>query len=165
MGSRRQGRLTWSLLMQACSLSSGSLLLCPSPQIRPWLFSIEVRENNASWYPYQSQQLWRASGGKDYFFYGHWFIITQLLDGYAELLFISIINSNCFEQFTMLSSNPLEKFMRSDVTLAFRTVVGIWGRGEGNVLEATEPVSSLMPVGASSVVELANKEVYVHDLM
>jgi hypothetical protein len=24
----------------------------------------------------------------------------------------------------MLSSNPLEKFMRSDVTLAFRTVVG-----------------------------------------
>lgn len=66
----------------------------------------------------------------------------------------------------MLSSNPLERFMRSDyVTLAFRNVVGHEAEVKENVLEATEPVSSLAPVGAIFVVELANEEVYIHDLM
>lgn len=44
-------------------------------------------------------------------------------------------------------------------------MVGHEAEVKENVLEATEPVSSLMPVTASFVVALANKEVYVHDLM
>lgn len=54
---------------------------------------------------------------------------------------ISVMNSNWFKHFMMLSSNPLERFMRSDyVTLAFKNVVGHEAEVKEKVLEATEPV-------------------------
>lgn len=83
-----------------------------------------------------------------------------------ELLSISLVNSNGMKQFTMLSSSLLERFMiRGYIRLAFRNVAWHGAEAKENVQEVTEPVSSLIPVGASPVVKLANKEVYRHDLM
>lgn len=61
------------------------------------------------------------------------------------------------KQFTMLSSNPLEWFMIGGyIKLAFKNMAWLGAEAKENVQEAPEPVSSLLPVGASLAVELAN---------